>query len=69
MYRSTKRVRAQGQRIQINMGGNLGWALRVGGFVTKRKSSTDYNRYSLVVRIFFLTISSLADVAIGAELV
>ncbi|KAF7363003.1 Glycoside hydrolase family 30 protein [Mycena venus] len=29
--------------------GSLGWALRVGAYSTKRLSSTDFNRYSLVV--------------------
>ncbi|KAJ7703693.1 glycoside hydrolase family 30 protein, partial [Mycena rosella] len=38
-----------GQRIGVSVQGSLGWALRVGAYSTKRLSSTDWNRYSLVV--------------------
>ncbi|KAF8069316.1 glycoside hydrolase family 30 protein [Lyophyllum atratum] len=38
-----------GQRIGVSVTGNLNWALRVGAFVTRRVSSTDWLRYSLVV--------------------
>ncbi|KAF8172956.1 glycoside hydrolase family 30 protein [Mycena galopus ATCC 62051] len=38
-----------GQRIGVSVQGSLDWALRVGAYSTKRLSSTDYNRYTLVV--------------------
>ncbi|KAF8637166.1 hypothetical protein AX17_003070 [Amanita inopinata Kibby_2008] len=38
-----------GQRIQVDVGGELNWALRVGAYVTKRVNSSDWDRYSLVV--------------------
>ncbi|KAJ7106818.1 glycoside hydrolase family 30 protein [Mycena crocata] len=38
-----------GRRIGVSVQGSLGWALRVGAYSTKRVSSTDWNRYSLVV--------------------
>ncbi|KAN0080276.1 glycoside hydrolase family 30 protein [Tylopilus felleus] len=38
-----------GQRIGVSVGGNLDWALVVGAYVTRRVSSTDWNRYSIVV--------------------
>lgn len=38
-----------GQRIGVTIGGTLNWALVVSAFVTKRLSSTDWWRYSLVV--------------------
>lgn len=38
-----------GQRIGVSVNGNLGWALRVTAFVTRRVSSTEWLRYSLVV--------------------
>ncbi|KAJ6449146.1 glycoside hydrolase family 30 protein [Mycena vitilis] len=38
-----------GKRIGVSVQGGLGWALRVGAYSTKRVSSTDWNRYSLVV--------------------
>ncbi|KAJ7854644.1 glycoside hydrolase family 30 protein [Mycena leptocephala] len=38
-----------GRRIGVSVQGSLGWALRVGAYSTKRLSSTDWNRYSLVV--------------------
>ncbi|KAF9531517.1 glucan endo-1,6-beta-glucosidase [Crepidotus variabilis] len=38
-----------GQRIGVSIGGTLGWALRVGAFVTARTSSSDWLRYSIVV--------------------
>ncbi|GLB39557.1 putative glycosyl hydrolase 30 family protein [Lyophyllum shimeji] len=38
-----------GQRIGVSVDGNLGWALRVGAFVTRRVNSADWPRYSLVV--------------------
>ncbi|KAF8595142.1 glycoside hydrolase family 30 protein [Ceratobasidium sp. AG-I] len=40
---------AFGQRIGVTVGGSQSRALRVSAFVTKRKSNTDYNRYSIVV--------------------
>ncbi|KII83682.1 glycoside hydrolase family 30 protein [Plicaturopsis crispa FD-325 SS-3] len=38
-----------GQRIGVTVGGTLNWALIVGAYVTGRTSSTDWDRYSLVV--------------------
>ncbi|KAF7970960.1 hypothetical protein HWV62_22550 [Athelia sp. TMB] len=38
-----------GQRIGVTVGGSLSWALVVGAYQTKRVSSTDWNRYSIVV--------------------
>ncbi|KAI9463484.1 glycoside hydrolase family 30 protein [Boletus coccyginus] len=38
-----------GQRIGVSVGGSLDWALVVGAYVTGRVSSTDFNRYSIVV--------------------
>ncbi|KAJ7153355.1 glycoside hydrolase family 30 protein [Mycena filopes] len=38
-----------GRRIGVSVQGSLNWALRVGAYSTKRVSSTDFNRYSLVV--------------------
>lgn len=38
-----------GQRIGVSVGGSMGWALRVSAFVTERKSSKDWLRYSIVV--------------------
>ncbi|KII83681.1 glycoside hydrolase family 30 protein [Plicaturopsis crispa FD-325 SS-3] len=38
-----------GQRVKVTVGGTLNWALVVGAYVTTRKSSSDYDRYSLVV--------------------
>ena len=38
-----------GQRINVSVGGSLGWTLRVSAFVTARVSSTDWLRYSIVV--------------------
>ncbi|KAI3612797.1 glycoside hydrolase family 30 protein [Moniliophthora roreri] len=38
-----------GQRIGVSIGGELNWALRVAGFVTRRTNSADWSRYSLVV--------------------
>ncbi|KAH8818882.1 glycoside hydrolase [Flagelloscypha sp. PMI_526] len=38
-----------GQRIQTTVSGTYTWALKVSGFVTKRASSSDWPRYSLVV--------------------
>lgn len=38
-----------GQRIGVTVGGSQSWALRVSAFMTKRNSSTDFNRYSIVV--------------------
>ncbi|KAF7340532.1 Glycoside hydrolase family 30 protein [Mycena sanguinolenta] len=38
-----------GQRIKVSVQGSLAWALRVGAYSTKRLSSTDWNRYTLVV--------------------
>ncbi|KAF9485722.1 glycoside hydrolase [Pholiota conissans] len=40
---------AYGQRIGVSVGGSLGWALRVGAYVTSRVSSSDWLRYSIVV--------------------
>lgn len=38
-----------GQRIGVSVGGNLDWTLVVGAYVTRRVSSSDQNRFSLVV--------------------
>ncbi|KAF9031585.1 glycoside hydrolase [Panaeolus papilionaceus] len=38
-----------GQRIGVSVGGNLGWALRVGAYVTQRTSSAEWLQYSIVV--------------------
>ena len=38
-----------GQRIGVSVGGSVGWALRVGAYVTGRSSSSDWLRYSIVV--------------------
>ncbi|THH04832.1 hypothetical protein EW145_g5236 [Phellinidium pouzarii] len=38
-----------GKRIGVSVGGSIGWGLIVGAYVTERLSSTDWNRYSLVV--------------------
>ncbi|KAH7922519.1 glycoside hydrolase family 30 protein [Leucogyrophana mollusca] len=38
-----------GQRIGVSVGGSLDWALVVGAYVTGRVSSTDWDRYSIVV--------------------
>ncbi|KAK0220118.1 glycoside hydrolase [Armillaria fumosa] len=38
-----------GKRVQVNVGGNSSWALRVGAYVTGRNSPSDWLRYSLVV--------------------
>lgn len=38
-----------GKRIGVSVGGTLDWALVVGAYVTGRVSSSDWDRYSLVV--------------------
>ncbi|KAG0708400.1 glycoside hydrolase family 30 protein [Suillus ampliporus] len=38
-----------GQRIGVSVGGSLDWALVVGAYKTGRVSSSDWNRYSIVV--------------------
>lgn len=38
-----------GQRIGVNVGGSLSWALRVSAFMTGRVSSSDWDRFSIVV--------------------
>ncbi|KAG1821411.1 glycoside hydrolase family 30 protein [Suillus variegatus] len=38
-----------GQRIGVSIGGSLDWALVVGAYKTGRVSSSDWNRYSIVV--------------------
>lgn len=38
-----------GQRIGVTVNGDLSWALRVGAYQTERLSSTDWNKYSIVV--------------------
>lgn len=38
-----------GQRIGVSVGGSLGWALRVGAYITGRAYSSDQSRYSIVV--------------------
>ncbi|KAK7028681.1 glycoside hydrolase superfamily [Favolaschia claudopus] len=38
-----------GKRIGVSVKGSLNWALRVGAYSTKRLSSSDWNRYALVV--------------------
>ncbi|KAK2465514.1 hypothetical protein APHAL10511_002406 [Amanita phalloides] len=38
-----------GQRMKVNLDGDLNWALRVGAYVTRRIDPSDWLRYSLVV--------------------
>lgn len=38
-----------GQRINVTIGGGADWALVVGAYRTERLSSTNENRYALVV--------------------
>ncbi|KAI5121488.1 hypothetical protein M0805_003943 [Coniferiporia weirii] len=38
-----------GKRVGVSVGGSMDWALIVGAYVTGRVSSTDWDRYSLVV--------------------
>ncbi|EGN97618.1 glycoside hydrolase family 30 protein [Serpula lacrymans var. lacrymans S7.3] len=38
-----------GQRIGVSVSGSLSWSLIVGAYVTGRVSSTDWNRYAIVV--------------------
>ncbi|KAF8626655.1 hypothetical protein AX15_004746 [Amanita polypyramis BW_CC] len=38
-----------GERISVNVTGDLNWALRVGAYITRRAGPSDYHRYSLVV--------------------
>lgn len=38
-----------GKRMGVAVGGNLGWALQVGAYVTGRTNASDWLRYSLVV--------------------
>lgn len=47
-----------GQRIGVTVAGSLDWGLRVGAYQTKRVSSTDWNRYSLVVLNWFVFTSN-----------
>ncbi|KAG5637110.1 hypothetical protein H0H81_005748 [Sphagnurus paluster] len=44
-----------GQRIGVSVQGNVGWALRVNAFVTRRVSAGEWYRYSLVVLNFGVT--------------
>ncbi|KAJ6592380.1 glycoside hydrolase superfamily [Mycena capillaripes] len=45
-----------GRRIGVNVQGDQNWALRVGAYSTKRTSSSDWNRYALVVMNLTATI-------------
>ena len=38
-----------GKRIKVTLGGNLSWTLRVQAYATGRISSTDWQRYTIVV--------------------
>ena len=38
-----------GQRMGVSVGGSLNSALRVGAYVTRRVSASDWPRYSIVV--------------------
>lgn len=38
-----------GRRIGVSVGGDEGWALRVGAYVTERVGASEWLRYSLVV--------------------
>lgn len=44
-----------GQRIGVSVGGSTSWGLRVGAYVTKRVSSSDWNRYSIVAMNWFVS--------------
>lgn len=56
-----------GQRIGVTVAGSLDWGLRVGAYVTKRVSSSDWNRYSLVVMNWF--VFSTIDLGFQANFV
>lgn len=43
-----------GQRIGVSLSGSLNWALVVGAYQTERVSSSDFNRYSIVVMNWFV---------------
>ncbi|KAF8991123.1 glycoside hydrolase family 30 protein [Cyathus striatus] len=47
-----------GQRIGVSVGGSLGWSLRVGAYVTGRLSSSNLNRYAIVVMNWNDNVSS-----------
>jgi hypothetical protein len=47
-----------GKRIGVNVGGNEGWALRVGAYVTGRKSSTDWCAWAFGCEEMRLTVST-----------
>ncbi|KAJ3824321.1 glycoside hydrolase family 30 protein [Lentinula raphanica] len=47
-----------GTRIRVSVTGSLGWALRVGAYVTGRTNSGDWSRYSIVVLNWFDTDGS-----------
>ncbi|PPR01864.1 hypothetical protein CVT24_001345 [Panaeolus cyanescens] len=47
-----------GQRIGVSVGGSLGWALRVGAYVTQRTSSAEWLQYSIVVLNWYDNASS-----------
>ena len=46
-----------GQRIGVSVSGSLDWALIVGAYVTGRVSSSDWNRYALVVLNWYVFFS------------
>uniref|UniRef100_A0A0W0FXC6 Glycosyl hydrolase family 30 TIM-barrel domain-containing protein n=1 Tax=Moniliophthora roreri TaxID=221103 RepID=A0A0W0FXC6_MONRR len=46
------------RRIGVGLSGSLGWAVRVGAFVTERSSSSELPRYSLVVLNWYDNASS-----------
>ena len=49
-----------GKRIGVSVGGSLNWALRVGAYVTGRRNSADWLRYSLVVLNWCVPFVALA---------
>lgn len=49
-----------GQRIGVSVGGSLDWALVVGAYVTGRTSSTEWNRYSIVVLNWYVLFRTRA---------
>lgn len=38
-----------GKRIHVSVTGSLGWTLRAGAYITRRKNPSDWSRYSIVV--------------------
>lgn len=48
-----------GQRIGVSVQGSMSWGLVVGAYVTGRVSSSDWDRYSLVVLNWYALVPSL----------